>query len=256
MRHGPAKAVSQRCVRLGSCSIGDMHRIGLVVVICCLAFSARAQSANFPSVVGGTTVAPGANVLDAGIGHSDLVSVGWRHGVSSRVELGLVASATFGYRGLVFMGGGDINGSSLGGKLQGRFKVRLLEAGIVSLGSSFEAGVSYSEWNVATLLAHPHIAALGIEFPVDVKLGLALSECTTLGFRVQMPLFIEFWSRDRGALELQPFSMFAYDPRVGVGIEHALNESLLLFFHVRVGVPHLGAMVDGQLGVAWRLPEA
>lgn len=78
------------------------------------ALSARAEGGDFPSVVGGTTVAPRENVLEFGLGHSDAVSVGWRHGVSSAVEFGVGASGTFGYRGLLFMGGGDVSGSALG----------------------------------------------------------------------------------------------------------------------------------------------
>jgi len=92
------------------------------------AFSARAQSGDFPSVVGGTTVAPREDVLEFGLGHSDAVSVGWRHGLSSAIELGVVGSGTFGYRGLLFMGGGYVSGSALGAKLQGRLKARLLQA--------------------------------------------------------------------------------------------------------------------------------
>jgi len=105
--------------------------------------------------VGGTTVAPQENVLDFGLGHSDALSVGWRHGVSSAIELGLVGSATFGYRGLLFTGGGSVSGSALGTRLQGRLKARLLQAGIVSLGLSFEPGLSYATWVVGSIQSTP-----------------------------------------------------------------------------------------------------
>lgn len=215
------------------------------------AFSARAQSGDFPSVVGGTTVAPREDVLEFGLGHSDAVSVGWRHGLSSAIELGVVGSGTFGYRGLLFMGGGDVSGSALGAKLQGRLKARLLQAGVLSLAFSFEPGVSYATWVVGSIQSTPRIGAVGLELPIDLKLGLALTERTTLGFRVELPFFFEFWSRDGGALGPQPISSFAYLPRGGVGIEHALSQSMLLYLHVRLG---LQGTVDGQLGLAWRLP--
>lgn len=225
--------------------------MGLSALLVLGAFSARAESGYVPSVVGGTTVSPREDVLDVGLGHSDAVSVGWRHGVSSAIELGVVGSATFGYRGLLFVGGGDLSGSALGAKLQGRVKARLLQAGILSLGVSFEPGLSYATWIVGSIESTPRIRAIGLELPVDLKLGLALTEHTTLGFRIEVPFFFELWSRDRGALSPQPISSFAYLPRGGVGIEHAVSQSVLLYAHVRLG---LQGTIDGQLGLAWRLP--
>ena len=203
-------------------------------------------------------VAPREYVLEFGLGHSDLLSVGWRHGVSSAIELGLVGGATFGYRGLLFAGGGDVSGSALGARLQGRLKARLFEVGVVSLGLSFEPGLSYSMWRVGSIPSTPRIGALGVELPVALKLGLALSERTTLGFRVEVPFFLELWARDGGPASLQPLSTFAYGPRVGAGIEHALSQSVLLFLHVRVGLLNIvrETTIDGQLGLAWRLPGA
>ena len=222
------------------------------------ALSAQADVGGLPSVVGGTTVVSGENLLEVGLGHSDAVSVGWRHGVSSRIELGLVASGTFGYRGVLFMGGGYISGSALGAKLQGRFKAELLHTGIVSLGLSFEPGLSYATWKVGSIQSASRVDAFGLELPVDLKLGLALSERTLLGFRVEVPFFLELWALDGAVAGLVPISPFAYGPRVGVGIEHALSQSLLLYLHARVGLLNIVSTptIDGQLGLAWRLPVA
>lgn len=218
------------------------------------ALNAYAQSEPFPSVVGGTTVAPQQDVLEFGLGHSDAVSVGWRHGVGPSVELGLFGAATLGYRGLLFAGGGDVTGSALGVRAQGRFKVRLLQSGIVSLGLSFEPGLSWATWKPGSILNAPIIDAFGVELPVRAQLGLALSNRLNLGFRVEVPFFLEFWSRNGGSATLEPPSAFGYAPRIGAGIEFAVSPSVLLYLHARVGLLWL-TPIDGQLGLAWRLPS-
>jgi hypothetical protein len=235
-----------------------MARRLVVVLGLCTALVGRADEGRFPSVVGGTVVAPHANVVDFGLGHTDLLSVGWRHGVSPVLELGLAVTGTFGYRGALFLPDDTTRGSAFGAKAQGRLKVKLLEAGIVSLALSFEPGLSWATFaRVSAESPNPRLDAISVELPVALKLGLALSAHTALGFQLEEPFFLEFLTdRAQGTTRLQDLTAFAYGPRVGVGIEYALNERLLFFVHVRVGLLTIqDPVVDLQLGLAWLLPE-
>jgi hypothetical protein len=234
-----------------------MGRRLVVVLGLCTALVGRADEGRFPSVVGGTVVAPRENVVEVGLGHTDLLSVGWRHGVSPVLELGLAVTGTFGYRGTLFIADDTTRGSAFGAKVQARLKVKLLEAGIVSLALSFEPGLSWATFvRVGAESPSPRLDAFGVELPVALKLGLALSEHTTLGFQLEEPFFLEFLSdRTQGTTRLQDLTTFAYGPRAGVGIEHAFSERLLFFAQVRVGLLTIQApVIDLQLGLAWRLP--
>lgn len=203
----------------------------------------------FPSVVGGTTVAPDEFVLDFGLGRSDAISAGWRFGVAPWLELGLSGSGLFGYRGILFVTG-STRGAALGAKAQVRMKARLLAVGPISLAVTFEPGLSYLHWTDLLGRSVP-VEAVGIELPVALKFGLALSSRVILGLRAELPFFLEF---QNGVLA--EIDSFAYGPRVGLGVEVVLSDSVLLFFHVRTAPLSIVRMpiIDGQLGLAWRLP--
>lgn len=199
-------------------------------------------------MVAANTVAPRQNVLEFGVGLPDVISVGWRHGVASGFELGLRGSFTLGLQGLVLLGqAGTTSAWARGAKVQGLLKARLLEAGRVSLGLTFEPGVFLATWTIVYPGA-PVVVGAGFLLPVELKLGVGLGERTTLGLTAGVP----FW------VELQALNQVMFPILVGVGIEHSLNHSVLLFARVRGGpAVSLGggasAVLDAQLGLAWRL---
>ncbi|MER2559323.1 MAG: hypothetical protein ABTQ32_01305 [Myxococcaceae bacterium] len=54
--------------------------------------AASAEEFVTASVIGGRTVPRQRDVLEVGVGHSDLLTVAWRHGVTDRFEAGLAGA--------------------------------------------------------------------------------------------------------------------------------------------------------------------
>ncbi|MBL8936359.1 MAG: hypothetical protein JNM69_17520 [Archangium sp.] len=230
-----------------------MSRLVLGVVVV-LGTTAVAEERATAPVVGGRTVARQRDALEVGVGHGDLLSVAWRHGVTDHFEAGLAAAGTLGYRGLLFIGGGPYSGSSLGARIEGRFKVSLLDTSVVSLGVTVRPGFWYSTWRQVGPFSN-QVDAFGIELPVDGRLGFALSERTTLGVKLEVPLFLELWSLDGSRATVRTSDLaWALLPRASLGVEYALSERWLLFLSAGSRLSSLWTL-DVQLGVVWTLPD-
>lgn len=230
-----------------------MNRFVFGVVVA-LGMTVAADEKASALVVGGRTVARQRDALEVGIGHGDMLSIAWRHGVTDRVEAGLAAAGTLGYRGLLFVGGGSYSGSSLGARIEGRLKVALVDTSVVSLGVSVRPGFSYSTWRQVGPFSN-QIDAFGFELPVDGRLGFSLSPRTTLGVKLEVPLFLELWSADGSRATVRTSDLaWALVPRASLGVEYALSERWLLFLS---GGSRLSSQwtLDVQLGVVWTLGD-
>lgn len=199
------------------------------------------------SVVGGRTVERQRNVLEVGVGHGDVLSVAWRHGVTDRFEAGLAGSGTLGYRGRLLLGAPL---AELGARLEGRLKVSLLQTQELSLGLMARPGFSYSTWRSVS----SQTDRFGLELPLDVRLGVTLSPRATLGVKVEVPLFFEF-SWGNGPAPMERDLAWPLVPRASLGVELALTDRVLLFLHAGSRLS-LAWTVDVQLGLAWTLPQA
>lgn len=230
-----------------------MHRFVFGVVVA-LGTTVSAEEQASALVVGGHTVARQRDALEVGVGHGDLLSIAWRHGVTDRFEAGLAGAGTLGYRGLLFVGGGPYSGSSLGARIEGRLKVTVLDTSVVSLGVSVRPGFSYSTWRQVGLLS-TQVDAFGFELPLDARVGVALSSRTTLGVKLEVPLFLELWSIDGGRATARTSDLaWALLPRASLGVEYTLSERWTLFIQ---GGSRLSSVwtLDVQLGVVWTLAD-
>lgn len=224
------------------------------VLVASLSLVAGAEEFSTASVVGGRTASRQRDVLEVSVGHGDLLSVAWRHGVTDRFEAGLAGAGTLGYRGLLFLGGGPYSGSSLGARIEGRLKVSLLQTEVVALAVSARPGVSFSTWRQINAFS-TQVDAFGLELPIDVRLGVAISPRTTLGVKLEGPLFLEFWGGDGTRPTVRTSDVaWALVPRASLGVEYALSERFLLFVHAGSRLSSLWTL-DVQLGVVWTLPD-
>lgn len=222
-------------------------------VVVALGMAAAAEEKASALVVGGRTVARQRDALEVAIGHGDMLSVAWRHGVTDRFEAGLAGAGTLGYRGLLFVGGGSYSGSSLGARIEGRLKVTLLDTSVVSLAVTVRPGFSYSTWHQVGPFSN-QVDTFGVELPVDGRLGFALSPHTTLGVKLEVPLFLELWSTDGSRASVRTSDpAWALVPRASLGVEYALSERWLLFFSAGSRLSSLWTL-DVQLGVVCTLP--
>jgi len=215
-----------------------------VVVVLLAAQAAPAAEEAHGSVVGARTAAEQQNVIEVGVGLPSVASASFRHGLTSFLELGARASFTLGLEGQVLFGW---VGTSLpyapGFKVQGLLKAKLFDSGALSLGLSFEPGFFLIV--VTTVYPGSPTSALpGLSLPVELKLGLATSAATTVGFTLGAPV----WA-------VPAMQAFSVPVLAGVGVEHAVTPSLLLFGRLRAGpnLPVLRLIVDAQVGLAWRL---
>lgn len=213
--------------------------------------AASAEEFVTASVVGGRTVPRQREVLEVGVGHSDLLTVAWRHGVTDRFEAGLAGAGLLATRGRLFLGG-PLSELGLGARIEGRLKVSLVQTQDLSLGLSARPGFSFSTWRQVGGVS-TQIDAFGLELPIELRLGIPLSPRTTLGVKVEVPLFVEFLSGNVPAP--MPFDLGRLlVPRASLGVEYALTERTLLFLHAG-SLMSLAWTLDVQLGLAWTLPD-
>lgn len=184
------------------------------------------------SVVGARTVGVGGNALEAGLGFPG-VSVAYLRGVAGSVDLGARASFTWGLEGLVTR-------ILPGFKVQGLVKVRLLDSGSISVGLTFEPGPLFAVDRFGT-------GIVGFALPLGVKLGLAVSSAITLGFTLDVPLWLQLGSGGGVNVPVLP----------GLGVEYFIKSELAAFFRARAGptirpAGLLELAFDASIGVGYR----
>lgn len=184
------------------------------------------------SVVGPKTVAPGANVLEGSAGYP-AISAGYLRGVSSGINLGARVGFVYGVEGM-------FRDAAPGVRVQGVFKLRLLDWGKVSLGLTFDPGVlSYSSFLQG--------ARVGLTFPVGFRLGLAASSALSVAVLVEFPMWVEFGT----------FGGFNLPVLTGGGVEYFITSQLAAFFRARIG-PTIRTgrpaevTFDAALGIGYR----
>jgi hypothetical protein len=184
------------------------------------------------SVVGGRTAGAGSNTVEGGIGWPGL-SVAYARGVASNVDLGVRVTFNYGLEGLVTR-------VLPGAKLQGVVKFRAVDAGAVSFGLVFEPGPLFAVDRFGNGL-------VGFSLPVSARLGISLSSAMTLGFSLDVPLWVEFGGGGGVNLPILP----------GLGLEYFIKSELLAFFKARMG-PTLRPFslvelaFDAHLGIGYR----
>lgn len=184
------------------------------------------------SVVGGRTAGAGANTVEGGIGWPGL-SVAYARGVASNVDLGVRVTFNYGLEGLVTR-------VLPGAKLQGVVKLRAVDSGPVSFGVVFEPGPLFAVDRFGNGL-------VGFSLPVSARLGISISSAITLGFSVDVPLWVEFGAGGGVNVPILP----------GLGLEYFLKSELAAFFKARMGptirpLNSVELAFDAHLGVAYR----
>jgi hypothetical protein len=172
--------------------------------------ASREEGGQAWSVVGGKTLAPGGNALEASAGYP-AISAGYLRGISSGINLGARVGFVYGVEGM-------FRESAPGFRLQGAVKVRLLDSGRVSLGVTFEPGVLY----YASFLQG---ARVGLTFPVGLRLGIAASSAIAVAVLVDLPIWVEFGQ----------FGGFNLPVLTGGGVEYFITSQLAAFFRARIG---------------------
>ena len=184
------------------------------------------------SVVGPKTVAPGSNVLEAWAGYPS-ISAGWLHGVSSGINIGARVGFVYGVEGM-------FRDSAPGLRVQGVFKLRLLDSGKVSLGLTFDPGVLY-------YASYLQGARWGLTVPVGFRLGIAASSALSVAVLVDVPMWVEFGT----------FGGFNLPILTGGGVEYFITSQLAVFVRARIG-PTLRTgrpaevTFDAGLGIGYR----
>ena len=184
------------------------------------------------SVVGPRTVAPGSNVLEAWAGYPS-ISAGWLRGVSSGINVGARVGFVYGVEGM-------FRDSAPGLRVQGAFKLRLLDSGKVSLGLTFDPGVLY-------YASYLQGARWGLTFPVGFRLGIAASSALSVAVLVDVPMWVEFGT----------FGGFNLPILTGGGVEYFITSQLAVFVRARIG-PTLRTgrpaevTFDAALGLGYR----
>ncbi len=184
------------------------------------------------SALGGKTLAPGSNQLEADLGYP-AISASFLRGVLPGFNVGARLGFVYGVEGMV-------RESGPGFKAQALLKVRLLDNGQVSLGVVFEPGFfSYSSYLQG--------ARVGLALPVGFRLGIAASSALAIGVHVDVPMWVEFGQ----------FGGFNLPILTGGGVEYFITSELAAFARVRVG-PTIRTLrpaevtFDAAVGVAWR----
>jgi hypothetical protein len=184
------------------------------------------------SALGGKTLAPGSNQLEADLGYP-AISASFLRGVLPGFNVGARLGFVYGVEGMV-------RESGPGFKAQALLKVRLLDNGQVSLGVVFEPGFfTYSSYLQG--------ARVGLALPVGFRLGIAASSALAIGVHVDVPMWVEFGQ----------FGGFNLPILTGGGVEYFITSELAAFARVRVG-PTIRTLrpaevtFDAAVGVAWR----
>ena len=184
------------------------------------------------SVVGPKTVAPGANVLEAWAGYPS-ISAGYLRGISSGLNVGARVGFVYGVEGM-------LRDSAPGLRVQGVFKLRLLDSGRVSMGLTFDPGVLY-------YASYLQGARWGITFPVGFRLGIAASSALSVAVLVDLPMWVEFGT----------FGGFNLPILTGGGVEYFITSQLAVFVRARIGPTirtgrQAEVTLDAALGIGYR----
>jgi hypothetical protein len=184
------------------------------------------------SALGGKTLAPGANQLEADVGYP-AISGSFLRGVAPGFNVGARLGFVYGVEGMV-------RESGPGFKAQALLKVRLLDSGQISIGVVFEPGFfTYSSYLQG--------ARVGLALPVGFRLGIAASSALAIGIHVDVPMWVEFGQ----------FGGFNLPILTGGGVEYFITSELAAFARVRVG-PTIRTLrpaevtFDAAIGIAWR----
>ncbi|MCA2978778.1 MAG: hypothetical protein INH41_31195 [Myxococcaceae bacterium] len=185
------------------------------------------------SVVGGRTLGAGGNAVEASLGWPGL-SVGYRRGVLGPLDVGARLTFDYALEGLPTQ-------VAPVGKVQGLLRLRLLDAGAVSLGLTFEPGALFTVDRFGN-------GVPAVVLPLGLKLGYAVSSALSLGASFDAPLWVQLGAGGGLNVPLLP----------GLGVEYFLRSELVAFFRARMGPtlrPSGGVelALDAQLGVAYRL---
>lgn len=184
------------------------------------------------SVVGALTAGTGGNVVEGGLGWPGLYA-SYSRGLTSNFDLGVRVTFNYGLEGLVTR-------VLPGAKLQGLVKFRVVESGQLSVAITFEPGPLFA-------IDRFNNSLIGFALPVGFRMGIAVSSAITLGFSLDVPLWVQFGGGGGVNVPILP----------GLGLEYFIKSELVAFFKTRMG-PSIrpgGALelaFDAHLGVGYR----
>lgn len=194
---------------------------------------ARAAAAAAPwSVTSARLVPSGQSALHAQIGWPGL-SATFRHGASSRFDVGARFSFNYGFENIAFV--------LPGFKLQAVTRLQLVESDRFNFGLMFDPGMFF--------YFQPQTTVIGLTLPVKFAMGIPVGSALMLNLGMDVPFLIQFTPSTAASMQL----LF------GGGLEYALDRNLLLTFNARFGPAIPFAFAGAQLafellmGVAFKL---
>ncbi len=225
-----------------------MARMLLGVLVIAIAAQAQdtPEAAFARPLAGAVTIAPEEQALEVGIGLPSLLSVAYRHGLRSGLDLGVRGSLTAGLDGMILLLVGSNLAMAPGAKLQGLLALRLAENGRTTLGLTFEPGVFALQ--VTPVVPNPQPSmVVALTLPVDLRAAVALTDESAIEVSVGAPLWFAPSFAFRVAVPLL----------AGVGYEQVLGPHTAFVVRARGGVAALlgGGLapeIDLRGGVAFR----
>ncbi|MBI3180784.1 MAG: hypothetical protein HYZ28_01435 [Myxococcales bacterium] len=161
------------------------------------------------SVLAGKTVGDRDTAFHAAAGWPGL-QLSLLHGANPRFDLGGRLSLNYGYEGIVTR-------VVPGLKLQGVFRLTLLDRARVNLGAELAPGPFFYFWTGGT--------DVGMALPVSLTLGLLAGHSVMLHLVLDLPTFVVFGTTGR----VVPVILF------GGGLEYAIDPKLAVTVDLRAG---------------------
>lgn len=195
----------------------------------------------------GRTMGKGRTALGAAVGfpglYGELV-----HGVAEQIDLGVRLGFNYGYEDWVGL-------ITPGLKLQGVFRLKLLEQNRFNLGLWFRPGM---------FLYFPPYGwpvQFGLAFPVGLTAGIVATSALNISVGVDFPMFVAFGSSSWNVVLGAPGQgYFVFPILLGAGLEYFVTSNLMLTFNTRMGpsitgrfgAPFATFALQAQFGIGWK----
>jgi hypothetical protein len=160
------------------------------------------------------------------------LTVGWQHGLSDKVDIGIKGSLIYGFEYRAY--------SILGLGVRVPIRITPLKTGKVSLQIRFEPGLKFDQFGsscgavgpggvvVACNNAPDADTAFGIWLPLALDVGIHLTREATLSFGVDAPFYVNLTNGVYGAIPLLFGPAFEYhiDDHISFGFNLKLGPSI------------------------------
>ena len=181
----------------------------------------------------GETLDGGNNMLYSELGWPDL-TLGFQHGMSSRVDLGFRFSFNFGYN--------YTTATVLGMGMRVPIRIQLSRSGRFSFLLHFDPGLKFDSFGAGSYRGgygfghfswyYPGYVGgvqFGIQFPLGMEFGIHVTRDATVQFGFDIPFYVNFTNGVYGAIPILFGPGFEYhvDPRIALGLNTKFGPSII-----------------------------